>query len=172
MMDPHESYHENITGQEALKRLKTSGKGRCYLTRYSDKHNCYILSVYKPVDACSHFKIIKDNGKCQINGKKKEFDDIGKLLDYYEKNNFDPAFVMIGQYYTKEEFQQAEEEERRRQEELEQEIENEGEEENRREEIAAGEQQAPQQHGNPPDVQEENQPAAQQDRRKKPCLIL
>ncbi len=40
-----ESYHNQIGGEEAIKRLRVFGN-RHYLTRHSEFWNCYVLSVY------------------------------------------------------------------------------------------------------------------------------
>ena len=99
MLGEHESYHEMIDGKEARRRLQLFHK-HCYLTRFSETSDCYILSVYKrqtPNDVFINFEIvIKGNGKVQIKGKKKEFDNIKELLNHYENNRIDPALSSIG----------------------------------------------------------------------------
>lgn len=40
------SYHGAITGEEAERKLREHG-GNCYLTRYSESREVYVLSVYK-----------------------------------------------------------------------------------------------------------------------------
>lgn len=106
MLEEHPSYHQCITGREAVKRLKQHG-GHCYLTRYSEAKRTYILSVYqkRPTYAMKHFKInIEYDGKKSIEKKQKRFDTIGELLDHYEQFRLDPAFRTIGQSYTEEEY--------------------------------------------------------------------
>ena len=67
MIGEHESYHQEIKGEEATRRLKQHG-GHCYLTRYSGDRECYILSVYEgqippsnPV--IKHFKVVVQGGR-------------------------------------------------------------------------------------------------------------
>ncbi len=111
MMDEHPSYHEQITGKEAEKRLQ-----RCtehgYLTRYSKINQYYVLSVCrKTVSGATlkHFRIVfKNNGHCkeyQIGEKtEKTFQSLLEMLNYYEKNRIDPALNNIGQPVTEDEY--------------------------------------------------------------------
>ena len=101
-MGEHESYHENITGKEAEKRLKKLKK-RSYLTRYSEIEESYILTVFEPRTpkyVIQHYKIIIENGRCNIDGKERDFENIDELLIYYERNRIHNAFKNIGQKYT------------------------------------------------------------------------
>jgi hypothetical protein len=87
ILQDHPAYHQAITGEEAVKRLRECGE-HCYLTRYSSAHACYVLSSYKPQDyldpVIMHFKIIiEDDGTLKIDGKRLEFDAIQSLLEYY-----------------------------------------------------------------------------------------
>ena len=111
MMGEHSSYHQNIQGDEAERRLKQFN-AHCYLTRFSNHHGCYMLSVFKqqrPTDVMRHFKIIiKDDRKHLIEGKDEEFDDIGQLLAHYENHRIDPALKNIGTNYKEELHLQAE----------------------------------------------------------------
>ena len=114
IMEEHESYHEGITGAEAERRLKRL-RMNSYLTRYSKKRKTYVLTVYKlqaPEDVITHFKIDIKNGKYNINGKTKTFNDIRKLLEYYERNRLDPAVSTIGEKHTLKDFYQREKEEK------------------------------------------------------------
>lgn len=104
----HPAYHEQISGQEAERRLNKSG-GHSYLTRYSKEHECYILSVYEQQrhsePTICHFKIvIEDNGERRIDGKEAAFQDIHSLLGHYEVERIDPALRTIGKAYTKAEY--------------------------------------------------------------------
>ncbi len=124
MIGEHQSYHERITGEEAERRLKLFDR-HCYLTRFSKNSDCYVLSVYqrqRPDDIAIHFEIvINQNGKLNIKGKTREFDDIRQLLRHYEQHRIDPALKNIGRICTQQEYELAEErhqqEVRRRQEE-------------------------------------------------------
>lgn len=109
MIGEHPGYHQEITGDEAARRLRRCCGGHCYLTRYSKIHECYILSVHehrkslKPV--IRHFKIIvKDDGTAKVEGKRKTFIGIQSLLEYYERNRIDPAVTSIGRAYTEDEY--------------------------------------------------------------------
>lgn len=111
MMGEHASYQQNITGSEAEQRLAMCGRP-CYLTRFSEKLQCYVLSVHKR-DTVKHFKIIiEEDYQHRIDGKRKTFSDIDALLSYYERNRFDPAFSMIGRCYTEQDFRQEKEDRR------------------------------------------------------------
>ena len=109
IMDHHSSYHQSIPGDEAERRLREFN-AHCYLTRFSDRHECYMLSVFqrqRPTDVIKHFKIIiKDDGKHMIDGKDEEHNSIGQLLTYYEDENskLDPSFRTIGQKYTEDQY--------------------------------------------------------------------
>ena len=111
MMGEHSSYHQNIPGDEAERRLKQFN-AHCYLTCFSNHQNCYMLSVFKqqrPTDVMRHFKIIiKDDRKHLIEGKDEEFDDISQLLAHYEDHRIDPALKNIGTNYKEELYLQAE----------------------------------------------------------------
>ena len=111
-MGEHSSYHNSIPGQEAERRLKLFSR-HCYLTRYSELSNCYVLSVYqkeKPKDIIKHFKItLKDGRKHKIDGKSMEFESISELLNHYEQNRIDFALKSIGDNCTKEKHDLAEE---------------------------------------------------------------
>ena len=111
-MGEHPSYHASITGSEAEKRLAMFGD-LCYLTRFSEERQCYILSIYKPgpVKLIKHFKLVIDeDGKHSIDGKMMTFPNIGKLLAHYESTERpDPAFRTIGRCYTEQDYSQAEE---------------------------------------------------------------
>ena len=99
-MGEHKSYHEVITGKEAKGRLKKCTR-HGYLTRYSEEHKCYVLTVYHapPNKVKKHFRIDCDNSKKEaynIHDKNKKFEDIGQLLRYYEHHRIDPSLGSIG----------------------------------------------------------------------------
>ena len=114
-MEEHNSYHEEITGEEAEKRLRKKG-GHCYLTRYNKASHYYILSVFKPQqprDVVRHFKIVMDNGRKRIDGLDKEFRDVASLLEHYEHWRIDPGLRSIGQACTEAEYNGAVEQQER-----------------------------------------------------------
>jgi DNA segregation ATPase FtsK/SpoIIIE-like protein len=109
----HPSFHQSITGNEAKRRLQMCRRpGCCYLTRFSDMHRCYVLTVLQhrdPQDIVNHFKIIIDVTGCRVEGiTKNHFTDIGSLLSFYERNHISPTFSNIGSYYTQEDYEMAE----------------------------------------------------------------
>ena len=118
MMGEHSSYHQSIPGDEAERRLKKFDT-HCYLTRFSNRGDCYVLSVYMqqtPTDVMKHFKIIiKDDCKVLIYGKDYEFDYIEQLLGHYENNRIDPALPTIGKNCVEKEYKDRKEREAREQ---------------------------------------------------------
>ncbi len=98
----HKSYHNEISGDEAKKRLKTIGN-HCYLTRYSADWKCYVLSVYMgdkelKTEKCKHFKLtISEEGVHFLNNV---FPTLARMLGEYENKRFDPAFPTIGKCIT------------------------------------------------------------------------
>lgn len=102
MLEDHSSYHQALTGEEAERRLKQCG-GHCYLTRYSKKHKCYVLSVYEdeipPSEpTIEHFEIVIQNfSKLHIRNKTQTFNSIHLLLQHYEHKRIDPALRSIGE---------------------------------------------------------------------------
>ncbi len=110
IMDEHPSYHEEITGEEAEKRLQ-----RCtnhgYLTRHSIKNQHYILSVCKENPAgfvFKHFPIIFNIEGChkkyRIGQKGRVFNNLKEMLEFYENNRIDPALNKIGQCVTENDY--------------------------------------------------------------------
>ena len=106
-MGEHPSYHQVITRDEAERRLRQRG-GRCYLTRYTEKHKSYVLSVYehrRPQDSIQHFKLaFKEEGRMQVGGTGMIFDNIQSLLEHYEQNRLNYNFKNIGQAYTESDY--------------------------------------------------------------------
>ena len=118
MLGYHTSYHQSIPGDEAERRLRQF-HAHCYLTRFSDRSDCYVLLVYMqqtPIDVMKHFKIIIKDGKVLIDGKDEEFDDISQLLAYYENNRIDPALESIGRNCVEDDYKKMEREKREREE--------------------------------------------------------
>ena len=102
MMGEHSSYHNAITGDEAIRRLRNSGLPHCYLTRYSKTKQKYVLTVYqkqRPEDVEEHFPIAIRSGKHKIEGKIEEFENIGGMLKHYESKRINPSLPDIGQVY-------------------------------------------------------------------------
>jgi hypothetical protein len=109
-MAEHSSYHQAIPGGEAERRLKESGRHN-YLTRFSDNHNTYILTVHEKQvssDVIRHFKInINEKEKrCTIIGKEASFDNIHALLNHYEMHRIDPALRSIGRNYSEADYKE------------------------------------------------------------------
>ena len=111
MMDDHDSYHQAITGEEAEQRLKMCGD-HCYLTRYSEAKECYMLTIYKkkPNMRVKHFQISFEHTEhhriYKIEGKAEEFSGIKEMLAHYENNRIDPAFRTIGRPITEQELEE------------------------------------------------------------------
>lgn len=105
-----ESYHDEIGKEEAVARLEKWSRHhnliRCYLTRYSQQQECFILSVCELVperdtfiakikDFKIHFEPPNSPTKFWIHTTKK-FNSKEELLKNYEKNRISPAFINIG----------------------------------------------------------------------------
>ena len=108
MITKHKSYHNEISGEVAEKRLRVFGN-RHYLTRYSENQKCYILSVCASdedlqFEKIKHFQLkLSDQGiKIQ---EKKQFADLEEMLKYYETNRLDTAFPRIGDCLTEDDYQ-------------------------------------------------------------------
>jgi hypothetical protein len=98
MIGEHPSYHQAITGEEAERRLRRFC-GHCFLTRYSEKREKYILSTFKnlkPEPVIRHFAIIKKHGKVHIEGIDNTHDDLQALLTYYQEHRVNQAVKSIG----------------------------------------------------------------------------
>lgn len=114
----NEALHGEITGEEAEKRLRMCGD-HCHLVRYSEKRECYVLSVFKSelgVDKCKHFEIkLSDKGgsrSFQLDSSK-TFDSLRSMLNHYREKIDHPALENgIGQCVTKTDYAQRYEEER------------------------------------------------------------
>ena len=109
MMEEHSSYHNAITGEEAILRLKNSGHPHCYLTRYSLSTSVYVLTVYKkerPADVEEHYPLNIENNKRKIEGKENDYASLAELLHYYEHARINPSLPYIGHNYTLEEYMQ------------------------------------------------------------------
>ncbi len=103
IMDHHDSYHSDISGEEAEFRLKAF-QTRSYLTRYSTNHKQYILSVYQPVlrgtrikHETKHFTITFKHGDRKIYKiTDREFDSLEEMLKTYESEKIDHSLPNIG----------------------------------------------------------------------------
>ncbi len=102
-MDPHDSYHFEINGEEAELRLKQF-RVRCYLTRYSAQHRQYILSVYQPVMRGNEVKyetkhiVINfhhgDEKTYQVTDR--QFNSLDEMLQTYEREMLGHSLPNIG----------------------------------------------------------------------------
>ncbi len=103
----NESYHNEISGEEAIKRLSVFGD-LCYLTRHSEAWQCYVLSVYwKDEDIRNqkfrHYKMKLSDKKIEIE-KGHNFETLEKMLEFYKKNRIDPAFPKLGKCITQDDY--------------------------------------------------------------------
>ena len=96
LMKSHKSYHGKITGTEAELLLKRNG-GNCYLTRFSENHERYILSVMI-MGNLMHYEIHIDNieKKYGIDETDNEFNTVNEMLTFYESNPLSPGIENIG----------------------------------------------------------------------------
>ena len=105
-MEEHKSYHEEISGDEAVKRLRLCHaqlrSDTCYLTRHSKNENKYVLTVYSKIanddssELVKHFQInFEASGKYRL-GDLYEFESLKEMLAHYEKHRVDAAFRDIG----------------------------------------------------------------------------
>ena len=87
-----------------MRRLKAAYKD-CYLLRYSDNQNKYLLTVLKmglgqdrDNDLIKEFEILAINGeKCKINGGNKAFKTLDELLSYYNTVPIHPSISSLGE---------------------------------------------------------------------------
>lgn len=91
-MKAHPSFHGSISRIEAAKKLIESGRS-CYLTRYSEYNKFCVISVLRMSangELLQHLelKIPQDGHRhtFKVAGTEKEFDDVSKLLEYYQKH--------------------------------------------------------------------------------------
>ena len=99
----HPSYHGVMTGEEAQQSLYENGSS-CFLTRFSEDKSCYRLSVLKKGRnneiIFQHFNIIVKTDMptvlYEIEGAEEEFDDIFKLLSYYQSHPLNHQIDQIG----------------------------------------------------------------------------
>lgn len=115
-MEPHDSFHGEITGKEAEFRLKKSQK-KSYLTRYSEQNELYVLSVCYPYLSegrmkfkIKHFEIKfrhEDSGNTyQIADEK--FNSLAEMLQEYEQKMIDHAQQNIGSKLTEDDYHRLE----------------------------------------------------------------
>ena len=115
----HPGYHRSITGKQAIHRLKGSGRDHCYLLRYSEAKQSYVLTVYRKErganDVEKHYEIVAENKRYKIHGRgfKKDFENFSELLGYYEHNWIHATLESIGEIYTQQDFLAQDEEEAR-----------------------------------------------------------
>ncbi len=104
IMDLHDSYHYEISGDEAEFRLRMFRQIRSYLTRYSASYKQYILSVYQSVPKVKelkheirHFTITFKHGDRKIYQiTDREFDSLEEMLETYERESVDHSLPNIG----------------------------------------------------------------------------
>lgn len=99
----HPHFQGPMNAVDARKRLTKKG-GKCYLIRFSESHDKYMLSVMGRGDndtsIFQHFPINittkHDQSEYEIEGSEKKFEDILQLLEYYEKYPISYAIDSIG----------------------------------------------------------------------------
>ena len=101
-MKDHCSYHGELSGEEAAKRLLRNKHESCYLTRYSKNKKCYMLSVRSAQitqGTIAHLKMKIDNKKevYELESTRKTFPSMDELLTYYETNPLNEKIRRIGQ---------------------------------------------------------------------------
>ena len=89
-------YWGAMTGAMAEYKLKTYGKGNCYLIRYSERQNHFVVSVMRrniqdmSQSTYHHFKlnVTKEDGHniYEIDGSEKKFKDTFSLFQFYATN--------------------------------------------------------------------------------------
>ena len=94
------SYHGEMKETDAEKILRECS-GDCYLTRFSETNNDYVLTVLRK-GQLENFLIDKKEKyfklTFEIAGSGVEFDDLRKLLKFYKKKPISRAFNGIGDY--------------------------------------------------------------------------
>ena len=94
-----------MTGAEAEHKLKRH-RGNCYLIRYSNSKQHYVLSVLninaqKLTQEICHFKLnIRkegDHNVYEIEGTEQEFTDISALLEFYRHDSLTHSNCTIGE---------------------------------------------------------------------------
>ena len=92
-INSHPSYHGAMEGNESHTELKQHSKS-CYLTRYSERRNVYVLSMTKYSDngqrTFQHFTvdIRNQNNKItyEIRGADMQFNYLSDMLSFYESH--------------------------------------------------------------------------------------
>ena len=97
-MSEHRSYHGPLTGDEAEHILKQNTEPNCYLTRYSNNRQSYILSVINAEKKSFHFQLIIDNDvpSYEIQGTQKKHNSLDDLLKHLERTPLSPTIRYIG----------------------------------------------------------------------------
>ena len=108
----HPSYHGAMTGRQADYVLRKCG-GNCYLLRYSERKNAFVLSVLTKNDdedsdeafyANFTLKITKGNDDTniyEIDGTEERFESIYELLECYSIIPLSPTVTSIGKPCTR-----------------------------------------------------------------------
>ena len=100
-MPHHPSYHEIISGKEAERRLTENSEGNCYLTRYSESEEKYVVSAivsHRGMREPVHFvlEIDSEAPSYSFKGSEKIFRTIDELLTYYEQYPLNEEIRSIG----------------------------------------------------------------------------
>lgn len=101
----HSSYHGTMNGDEAEATLQEQqGCDCCYITRYSEVRDEYILSVLHREEGESVFKnfiIISNENDYEISGSEEKFSNLDELLEFYRKHPLIHHIDGIGEEITK-----------------------------------------------------------------------
>lgn len=89
------SYHGQMGESDAIRILEEHG-GDCYLTRYSQGNNDYVLTVVRNKKN-ENFKFKTDFG-FEIVGTGNKFNDLRTLLTHYRKRAISHTFNGIGEH--------------------------------------------------------------------------
>ena len=102
-----EGYWGAMTGAMAELKLRRHGRGDCYLIRYSERQNLFVVPVMRrniqnmSQPTYHHFKlnVAKEDGY-EIEGSEKKFKDISLLLEHYKTNPLTYTKCTIGNVYS------------------------------------------------------------------------
>ena len=104
VMPNHPSYHGDLDGKEAEKRLLEKSKSlgsNCYLTRYSQPQSSYVVSAivfHQGTETPVHIKLIvdNDNNRYSLDGSEKIFSTLDELLEYFKRTPLNAEIRGLG----------------------------------------------------------------------------
>ena len=104
-MNEIEVFHGTMDEKEAEAKLREHSVD-CFLVRYNEERNVYLLSVMTSGDNGHEAKfeeyqmiiyLVKDFYGFQIQGREEVFDSIDNLLKFYQKNSISQTTASIGE---------------------------------------------------------------------------